>query len=165
MRTRVRAFLLPLLLSGCARIHYETYAFERARLMTSDGTPVEVVASGTEHHSRSGRTHVERHASPYHLGIYVDRRSSLVVEVMNAELVGLQSGRVAVPTFSAPEPVGDGSLTVVAAAPEVALPFEDHDVRLRIRFGKGDDAVVEDLTGRFTTRYEESRASRLWESW
>lgn len=159
------ALLVLLLVAVWQRVYYQTYALDAAPMTTSSGVRIQVSATGTEEILKRRTGDVARNGSPYRLGLYVDRRTGEAVEVLDVTLVGQRSGTVSTPVFAAPEPVGDGSLTVVSVAPGVELPFEDHHLRLRIRMGAGADAVIEEVTGTITATYEERGAFRFWEEW
>jgi hypothetical protein len=165
VRSCVFVVLLPLVLGGCERVYYQTHGFEPARAEVSHGVRVELVVAGTSSVFDTAGGFVERRGSPYRVAIYLDRPSPVAVEVLGATLVGQRSGAEVALAFSEPQPVGNGTLTLVAEAVEIALAFEEYEARIRFRVGAGDSAVIEERTLRLTTTYEESRAFRFWEEW
>jgi hypothetical protein len=159
----ILAFFMLVLTVGCEQVHYRTHGFEWVSANAASSVAVDVAATGTSQIQDSAGVLIERRASPYRLGIYFRRTSAVPVEVIEVILTGQASGVVITPQVGQPAGLQDGSLTVVAVAPAVQLPFEDYRVQIRVRIGSGPGAIHEQLTGVLRTRFEQSKALRFWE--
>lgn len=165
-RARFGLLLCALVLAaGCEMVYYRTYHLD----WTLTGSPpagmgVDVVATGTSVIQDGAGYVIERRKSPYWIGIYFERQSPVRVEVLRVTFTGQQSGRVSTPSMAPSKSLGDRSLTLVSVAPAVPLPFEDYRVDVRVRIGKGAEARDAHVTGRLTTRLEQSKSPRIWET-
>lgn len=151
------------LVVGCDSVHYRTHGFEWVPAASPRGVAVDIVATGTSQIQDSAGVLIERRASPYRVGIYFQRGSDVRVEVLQVEFTGQRTGVVITPRVAPPAALGDGSLTLVAVAAAVQLPFEDYHVQVHVRIGTGAGARDEHVTGVLKTKFEHSKALRFWE--
>lgn len=124
------------LLSACVGNPTRAYRFEADTARLGHGAEVTAAMEGTWVSYDSAGRRLSRSASPYRVYVYVEGVDK-VPAVMGVTLRGLRSGRVT--KVKIPEV---GLLTgergaYVGWAEGVRLPFEDHEMLLRVRARRG----------------------------
>jgi hypothetical protein len=102
--------------------------------------------------------------APYWVGVSFDPPPLATVEVLDVRFVGKESGALVKPSFSAAQPLDDGSGTVVSEAAAVQLRHEDYEVRLHVRAVTKDGVLDEHLTGTLRQTFEQRKGMLFWET-
>ncbi|HST61936.1 MAG TPA: hypothetical protein VLK84_24760 [Longimicrobium sp.] len=166
-QTRARTALLLcalVLAAGCEMVHSRIHGFDWMSTESLPGIGVDIVTTGTDAVQDSAGFLIARRTSPYWVGVYFTRQSPVPVEVLRVTFTGKQTGRVITPPMAPSQGLGDGTLTLVSVAPSVPLPFEDYRVDVQVRIGAGTEARDAHVTGTLSTRLEQGKSPRFWES-
>ena len=144
--------------SGCRAVVYQTFGFRSVEARSGAGVVVSAVLEGRATSIDSAGARYDRVAAPYWIALYV---SGARIGGVEADFTPASSPRTIRPRFAGPEALSDPT-TVVFVADSVALPFEDHDVVVRLWSAPAGDAPTDSVSFRLEKRRDERRTS-LWE--